>query len=79
MKIEDLLDGSNAIVEATCDYCGEKYTTTWKQYTNLKKTVNKKDCCKRTACKVARMKETMLLKYGVENARQLPYVNEKIK
>lgn len=69
VKIEDLSKTSNAIVKLTCDYCGAEYSISWKQFVLREERVNKKGSCLDPKCRSLRLKETMILKYGVENAR----------
>lgn len=79
-KIEHLTKGSNAKIIVKCDYCGEKYDTKWEVYNRLRiKDYVNKDCCGNPKCTGKKAKETIQAKYGVNNIRELDFVNEKIK
>ena len=52
VKIRDLLESSTARVNPICDYCGEKYETTYEIYNKGRKAYPK-DCCSKCAGKKA--------------------------
>ena len=80
VKVEDLTDGSNAIVKLRCDYCGEVYQCVWNSYVRLKrKELIHKDCCSNPECTGTKAEDTLMYKYGVSNARMIDGVEEKIK
>jgi len=80
VKIKDLII-SNNIIECLCDYCLEKGIKTiirkkYYDYINNRKYI-KKDCCKK--CTPLKYKDSMNLKYGVNNSFQLKDFREKSK
>lgn len=77
IKIEDLLKGSNSIVEASCDYCGNIKKTSYKNY-NKNISINGKFSCS-IKCGCLKAKETNLEKWGVESTNQLDIVKDKTK
>lgn len=81
VKITDLPKGSNAKVEVLCDYCLEDgietiISTDYYKYLKRREIVET-DCCKK--CSYKKSKEVNLKLYGVENAFQLKYIQEKAK
>ena len=76
VKIKDLSNGSNAIITVKCDYCGDNYTLKYVTYTHRKS--KNKDCCGKPQCTGQKAKEIIKNKYGVNNVRELEWVNEKI-
>lgn len=46
VKIEDLTDGSNSLIEVRCDNCGRKLNMKWYVYLNLIKKDGKYYCKK---------------------------------
>lgn len=77
VKTEELPVGSNSIVDVLCDYCKSNILQLpYRQYLKTLKT-NGKTCCKN--CKGAKIKESTLKKYGVENISQLDNVKQKKK
>jgi len=78
VNIEDLQEGSNKPINIICDYCGKSIS---KPYYEIKgqraKTESYKDCCKE--CAPTKQKESMIQRYGVAVASQVPEFLEKIK
>ena len=73
-----LSKGAHNKVNIVCDYCGETFPRTYKDYLNsIEKSPIKKDSCKK--CRGKKTKESNMLTYGVESVRHLDEVNEKIK
>ena len=80
VNVEHLSQGSNAVVEVKCDYCGRIFYVEWYSYKSIKKReIVSKDCCGNPECTGAKAKESIKVKYNVENAFAIPGVNEKIK
>lgn len=79
VNIDDLTKGSSAIVICRCDYCGREFEITWQAYYSLKKKLIKEDCCNNPECTTKKAQDTLMLKYGTSNIRELDFVNEKIK
>lgn len=77
VNTNDLTDGSSAIVNVKCDYCGKIYTKHWNHYIieNKKSNINKDACFN---CKHIKAKESVIDTYGCENVFQLDEVKEKI-
>ena len=79
VSVNDLTNGSHAIVTCICDYCGEMYEIKWYSYVkNKQKSIISKDCCCNPDCTTQKAKESLLKKYGTCNIREIPGVNEKI-
>lgn len=77
-NVEDLTDGSKCKIFYICDYCGEEFETTYNTYiVKRKRSIIKKDCCLK--CRIFKMEESNLLKYGVKNSNKLESVKEKRK
>lgn len=77
VKIEDLSEGSHAIVDVLCDYCLKNIIS--KEYRvylmqNKNSTIHK-DCCKE--CQPIKNKEVMNMIYSVDNMAQLDEVKKK--
>ena len=70
VKIEDLLEGCNELVEVKCDYCddSEIYKIKYSTYIKGRKIIIK-DACKK--CTSIKRKESSLLLYGVDNVSKL--------
>lgn len=79
VAIEDLTIGSAAIIKYECDYCHNVYETTYYKYMHKKEKQNKNDCCGNIQCLETKAQESFKMIYGVDNCRQLDFVNEKIK
>lgn len=74
-KAEDVLEiSSGAKIPVYCDYCGEKYWPTSRNYQKHRQhdTV---DCC--VSCKGRKIQSTLQSKYGVSNVMQLQDVKQK--
>lgn len=78
VKVEDLTRGSNVLVDIECDYCHKPYQTKWIEYLRAKKKDNQKDCCSNPECTGKKSAESLIMKYGTSNIREIPGVNEKI-
>lgn len=77
VKIEDLQNSSGVYINIECDYCHEDFTATYKQYNKYRKSITNKDCCK--SCKILKIQETNLVKYGVENYSETKEYHDKCK
>ena len=77
VNVEDLTSKSHVKVEVKCDYCGENYFTEWYLYKRGRETILK-DFCNNPMCKTLKQKDVLMAKYGVDNIRKIPGVNEKI-
>jgi len=80
VKVEDVSKGNSDIyVDVLCDYCF--INTTNKKYQDYikqnEKAIIHKDCCKK--CQSLKVKESNLLKYGVESTNSLNEVSNKRK
>jgi very-short-patch-repair endonuclease len=76
VKASDLPKNSNRYIYYKCDYCGETNSTKYQDYMASKNIVNK-DACKK--CKIKKRDEIIKILYGVDNVRELDFVNKKIK
>lgn len=74
VKIEDLPETSNAIVDTVCDFCGEPHKMTYCKYIGAK---DSGICCYK--CRHKKSKKTNIEKYGVENTSQLEENKENEK
>lgn len=72
VKVEDLPETSNAIVDTVCDFCGEPHKMTYCKYIGAK---DSGICCYK--CRYKKSKKTNIEKYGVENTSQLEENKEK--
>lgn len=71
-----VLCSTGAKIPVKCDYCGQIYYPTVKNYLKVKQR-NEKDCC--VSCKGRKIKATVQEKYGVENIALVPEILEKTK
>lgn len=77
-KIDDIQKNNKELIKVKCDYCYTEYEISVQRYNqNRNRCVIKKDACKK--CKGLKLKEANLLKYGVENVKQLESVKLKDK
>lgn len=76
-KEQDVLECSSGVkIPIKCDYCGEIYYPTVRNYKKRAER-GEKDCC--TNCKGVKIRETVEDKYGVKNVALIESVSEKIK
>lgn len=76
-KEQDVLECSSGVkIPIKCDYCGEIYYPTVRNYKKRAER-GEKDCC--TNCKGLKIRETVEDKYGVKNVALIESVSEKIK
>lgn len=78
VDVNDLTKGSNVSVKVKCDYCKDIYDVVWHSYYKLKQKENNKDCCSNPHCTIKKAKESLMMLHGVDNARKIDGVNEKI-
>ena len=62
VKVNDLTNGSTAMVEVECDYCKKRYMLKWDTYNIMKKRTLSKDCCR--DCLEIKASEAVAVKYG---------------
>ena len=63
VRIEDLTEGSAALVEVLCDYCGKTYTVSWRKYLEIhRRSEIDKDCCK--SCCELKARDAIVNKFG---------------
>lgn len=74
VNVNDLTNGSSAIITYTCDYCGIKCHKKWYCYINQRK-ICPIDACTNPSCYEQKSSESLMIKYGVPHA----LLNEKIK
>lgn len=74
VRIEDLPLKSNIEVEVSCDYCGIVILKKYSEYTISREHINK-DCCEK--CSPLKIKESNVIKYGVDHTSQLDSTKEK--
>lgn len=75
IKVDDLPPGSNVEVKVLCDYCNINIKRP-EYYKYLKqRELVQKDCC--TDCVPLKVKETSLIKYGVDSYNKLPESKER--
>lgn len=72
---KDLTPSSHLKIEYICDYCGARFSRIVYSNERSKQNGNKKDACPK--CSRSKMKESCILKYGVENAMQVPEIQQK--
>lgn len=73
VKIEDLSIGSKEPVDVICDICGKLIHPSYLNY--VKHHTTEYDYCEQ--CSYIKIKETMLSRYGVENAQQSEEIKQK--
>lgn len=78
VKVEDLTHGSKVEIDAICDYCCEKYSTTYSNYINSIKMIDK-CCCSNVKCMKQKRQDILVKKYNIINISQLPEIKEKVK
>ena len=78
VKVEHLPIYSRAIIEYSCDYCGEIKTKDYGEYLRQRKSI-KKDCCNNYDCRNTKLKEVVLLKYGETNISKTKYFKDIYK
>ena len=76
VKTEDLTNGSHALVQVRCDYCGKILSRPYKEYIRCHDN-ELGDCCH--SCEGVKFKRTIQEKYGVSRVFDLPEVQQKIK
>lgn len=76
VNVNDLTNGSAAIVRVKCDYCGNEFNKAWNRYITENNGVVKKDCC--CKCKKFKIQEVSLLKYGVKSVFSDEEIKKKI-
>lgn len=77
VKVSDLTNSSNVIVDVKCDYCQKPYKKYWYHYKiENEKEIIHKDCC--NECKKHKIQETAIAKYGVNTVFKLQNVKSKI-
>jgi hypothetical protein len=76
VPIENISNGSNSIIEVSCDYCNNILKVPLKRYNKSIKIVNKYSCSKKI-CSNQKIKDVCLFKYGVENPFQSEDINAK--
>ena len=77
VRAHDLSESCNKKVDIQCDYCGEKTTRCYSDYTiSIKENVVKKDSCMK--CKPIKVKEAYNILYGVDHQSQVPSIIEQI-
>lgn len=74
IDVSDIPPCSTIKIIALCDYCGKEYTTTMNSITRGRKIINKDTCLD---CVKYKRNDAMKVLYGVENAFQSDYFNDK--
>ena len=76
IKTEDLIHGSEHIVNVKCDYCNREFTMEWNDYYRrvVNGTITKCTC---TDCKYLKAVESNLKVYGVANPLSVPEIHKK--
>lgn len=77
VKIEDLQHGSNVKVDVLCDYCKTKILHI--PYYDYNTRMNKSGACACTKCYTIKVRETNILKYGVDSYAKTDKCKERIK
>lgn len=63
IKVDDLSNYSNAMIQYECDYCKNVYDSTWHLYNyKRQKSACKNDCCKN--CLQLKVKDSCMIKFG---------------
>ena len=78
VPIEHLHKGSTALVEVKCDYCERIFTRRYADHTFIiNREITNKDACK--DCYVAKSKDGLISKYGVDTPFAVKEIREKTK
>lgn len=77
IPVSKLSKGSCAIVEYTCDYCGEPLTAQYKNYIQRIDNILSKTACKN--CSGKKIRESNMIKYGVPSPMCLETIQQKAK
>jgi hypothetical protein len=76
VKFKDLPVNSQKRAKIICDYCGCEYNISAMRYNEIKRrTIISKDAC--VKCQTKKLKETLMLKYGVDNIAKLDFAEQK--
>lgn len=75
ININDLSETSRALVNCSCDYCGQPVTMEYQYYIKFLNTPTHKVCC--PDCRSKKRAESTMLTYGVSNIMMLPEKQEK--
>lgn len=78
VDIQHLTNGSHAIVNVSCDYCGKILSVPYKRYIKYTEVCDKYSCSD-VECSNQKIKDVCLIKYDVENPFQADFVKEKSK
>ena len=77
VKVEDLPNGSHAVINVLCDYCkSEVFSLAYYDYNKEIETISKHAC---KNCVGKKIKDAFVKKYSVDNISQLNYIKEKKK
>lgn len=71
VKIKDLPRGSNVIVQCRCDYCGDVFERMYCEIFSTRENNVEKDSCGKPECKKAKMKDTLMFRYGTTNKTEI--------
>lgn len=77
VRVEDLTNGSSAIVNVKCDYCGREFSTTWYEYLDSRKTTAS-DCCSDPKCTGKKASESLINKYGTRNIFSIEEIKSRL-
>lgn len=76
-KVKDVLKCSCGVkIPVKCDYCGEIYYPTVRNYEKAHSRKDK-DCC--VSCKGKEIRETLQKKYGVDSIMEIPSARKKVE
>lgn len=76
IKVDDLGENSGYKVDVKCDYCGVEFKTEYRKYLRSIG-ISKTNSCKSSKCSKLKVKDSNIIKYGIENVMQLE--SSKIK
>jgi arsenate reductase-like glutaredoxin family protein len=77
LEIDQIPNGSNIAITATCDICGNDVRIAYGLYTKRNNHKGSFACSKK--CAAVRTKKELMEKHGVSNIAQVPIVKKKIK
>jgi G:T-mismatch repair DNA endonuclease (very short patch repair protein) len=77
VKVEDLMPGSSYKIHTICDICNGETSNAFKDYYIYTNGLKEKFFCKK--CNINKLKNTCLIKYGVDNPMKVDIFKENLK
>lgn len=77
VNVSDLTKGSHAIIDCTCDYCGDLIDMPYREYYKKMQGIIPKIACYN--CRGKKTAESNMSRYGVRSVSELPDYKEKVQ